>query len=157
MWTDKTWWLFSCHFWSLFKWVVFFEVGGAVAKLSRVWKQATKSSLACLHLCYTTGVARLFWLRAKFKNYFSLRASLFEISDDKVTILRSRYFFLVLLMLLLSVFDQIYGSRRSMLLFLITEKGPRAAKKVGGLHAARGPHFGHVWSITNRQCSKIRI
>jgi hypothetical protein len=36
---------------------------------------------------------------------------------------------LVLLMLLLTVFDQISGTRRSMLLFLITEKGPRAAKK----------------------------
>jgi len=31
-------------------------------------------------------------------------------------------------MLLLTVFDQISGSRRSMLLFLTTEKGPRAAK-----------------------------
>ncbi len=33
---------------------------------------------------------------------------------------------LVLLMLLLTVFDQISSTRRSMLLFLITEKGPRA-------------------------------
>jgi len=32
-------------------------------------------------------------------------------------------------MLLLTVFDQISGTRRSMLLFLITEKVPRAAKK----------------------------
>jgi len=31
-------------------------------------------------------------------------------------------------MLLLTVFDQISGTRRSMLLFLITGKGPRAAK-----------------------------
>jgi len=85
-------------------------------------------------------VARLFRSRAKFENYFSLRAALFKISDDKVTILQSRKK-LVLLMLLLAVFDQISGTRRSMLLFLTTEKGPRAAKKV------EGPHFGHVCYI----------
>jgi len=33
-----------------------------------------------------------------------------------------------LFMLLLTVFDQISGSRRSMLLFLLPEIGPRAAK-----------------------------
>ncbi len=38
-------------------------------------------------------VARLFWLRAKFENNFLLRATLFKISDDKVTILQSRNFF----------------------------------------------------------------
>jgi hypothetical protein len=32
------------------------------------------------------GVARLFRLRAKFESYFSLRAALFQKSDDKVTI-----------------------------------------------------------------------
>ncbi len=35
-------------------------------------------------------------------------------------------------MLLMTVFDQISGSGKAMLLILITEKGPRAAKKVGG-------------------------
>ena len=33
-----------------------------------------------------TGVARLFWLRAKFENYFSYRAALFKITDLKVAI-----------------------------------------------------------------------
>jgi len=43
-------------------------------------------------ICSMAGVARLFWSRAKFENYFSLQASLFEIRDVKVTILRSRIF-----------------------------------------------------------------
>jgi len=69
-------------------------------------------------------VARLFCLRAKFENYFSLWAALLKIvSYDKVTI-----FAIDLFMLLLTVFDQISGSRRSMMLFLLAEKGPRAAK-----------------------------
>jgi len=84
--------------------------------------------LDCRH-CYPSmpGVARLFWSRAKFENYLSFRVVLFKISDDKVTILQCRKK-LVLLMLLLTIIDQISSSKRSMLLFLITEKGPRAAK-----------------------------
>ena len=35
---------------------------------------------------YKTGVARLFWSRAKFENYFWLRAALFKTTDMKVTI-----------------------------------------------------------------------
>jgi hypothetical protein len=34
----------------------------------------------------------------------------------------------LVLLILLTVFDQIFGSRRSVLLFLTTGKGPRAAK-----------------------------
>jgi hypothetical protein len=49
-----------------------------------------------------------------------LWASLFDISDDK--------FFWSPFDAFIDSFDQISGSRRSMLLFLITEKGPRAAK-----------------------------
>jgi len=73
-------------------------------------------------------VATLFCLRAKFENYFSLQATLFKIvSYDKVTTSAELKKW-VFLKLLLSVFDQISGSRRSMLLFLLQEKGPRAAK-----------------------------
>ncbi len=50
--------------------------------------------------------------------------AVFKISDDKVTILLSRIFFV----LMKQVIDQISSGKRSMLLFLITEKGPRAAK-----------------------------
>jgi len=57
--------------------------------------------------------------------YFSSRAALFQISDDKVTISA----FIVLWMLLLKFFDLISGCK----------KGPRAAKI-----RARGPHSGHV-------------
>jgi hypothetical protein len=39
-------------------------------------------------------------------------------------------------MLLLTAFDHIPGSRRFMLPFLLTEKGPMAEKRVGGPHAA---------------------
>ncbi len=49
---------------------------------------------------YKTGVARLFWSRAKFENYFSLWAAQFKISDDKVTIFATQNFFLVFFMLL---------------------------------------------------------
>ncbi len=79
-------------------------------------------------LRFTTGVARLFCSRAKFENYFSLRAALFKIvSYDKVTTsVKQKY--IGLFILLLTVFGQISGSRRSMLFFLLPEKGPRAAK-----------------------------
>jgi hypothetical protein len=67
-------------------------------------------------------------LRAKFENCFSLRAAPFKIvSDDKFTIFAKQKK-LVFFMLLLTVFDQISGSRRSMLLYLLPEEGPRAAK-----------------------------
>jgi len=73
-------------------------------------------------------VATLFCLRAKFENYFSLRAALFKIvSYDKVTTTVKQKK-IGLLMLLLTVFDQISGGRISMLLFLLPEKGPGAAK-----------------------------
>ncbi len=72
--------------------------------------------------------ARLFWSRANFENYFSSQSSLFKSNDDKFTIHAKQEYFLVFLMLFLTVFGQISGSRRSRLLFLIPEKGPRAAK-----------------------------
>jgi hypothetical protein len=72
-------------------------------------------------------VATLFCLRAKFENYFSSLAALFKIvSYDKVTT-SAKQKKLVFLMHLLKIFDQISGSR-SMLFFLLPEKGPRAAK-----------------------------
>jgi len=66
-------------------------------------------------------VARLFCSRAKFENYFSSRAALFKIdSYDKVTtsVKQKKGLF----MLLLTVSDQIFGNRRSMLLLLLPEK-----------------------------------
>ncbi len=68
------------------------------------------------YLSHITGVARLFWSKAKFENYFSSRAALLEISDDKVTI-SAKQKNLVLFMLLLIVFDQISDSRRSLCCF----------------------------------------
>jgi len=81
-------------------------------------------------------VARLFCSRAKFENYFSSRAALFKIdSYDKVTtsVKQKKGLF----MLLLTVSDQIFGNRRSMLLLLLPEKGSRAAKR--SWSAACGP------------------
>jgi len=73
-------------------------------------------------------VDRLFCSRAKFENYFSSQATLFKIvSYDKVTT-SAKQKKIGLYMLLLTVFDQISGSRRSMLLYLLPEKGSRAAK-----------------------------
>jgi len=69
----------------------------------------------------------LFCLQVTFENYFSSQATLFKIvSYDKVTT-SAKQKNLVFLMLLWTVFDQISVSRRSMLLFLLPEKGPRAA------------------------------
>jgi len=57
-----------------------------------------------------------------------LQAALLKIASyDEVTI-SAKQKKIGLFMLLLSVFDQISGSKRSMLLFLLAEKGPRATK-----------------------------
>ncbi len=70
-----------------------------------------------------------FLFGAKLENYFSQRAALFKIvSYDKVTTSLKQQK-IGLFMLLLTVFGQISGSRRSMLLFRLPEKGPKAAKR----------------------------
>jgi len=71
-------------------------------------------------------LATLFCLQAKFENYFLLWAALFKIvSYDKVTT-SAKQKKIGHFDILLTVFDPISGSRRSMLLFLLPEKGPRA-------------------------------
>jgi len=51
-----------------------------------------------------------FLIAAKFENYFSSWAALLEITDFKVTILAKQK--MVLLMLLLTIFDQIFHNRK---------------------------------------------
>ncbi len=46
-----------------------------------------------------------------------------------------------LFMLLLTVFDQISGIEKSMLLFLLLKKVQGLQKEVGGPHVDSGPHF----------------
>ncbi len=77
---------------------------------------------------FKTRSGQTFLSRAKFENYFLLWPAPLEINDDKVTISAEQEKKLYLLIILLTVFDQISGSKISMLLFFITEKGPRAAK-----------------------------
>ncbi len=83
------------------------------------------------------GWPRLFCSWAKFENYFSSRAALFKIvSYDKVTT-SAKQKKIGLFMLLLTVFDQLSGSRRSMLLFLLPEKrskGRTLALAMSGLN-----------------------
>jgi len=92
-----------------------------------LWSTLKLKSVCVSMSLSMSGVSKLFWYWAKFDNYFSLRSALFQISDDEVTI-SAKQKKLVLFMLLLTVFDKNFGCKRSMLPFLITEKGPRAAK-----------------------------
>jgi len=61
------------------------------AKTSKPCKEVRISSTeTCMKIMSTinplskTGVARLFWSRAKFENYFSLRAALFKIGGAEI-------------------------------------------------------------------------
>ncbi len=84
---------------------------------------------------FIAGVARLFCSRAKLENYFSLQAALLKIvSYDKVTASAKKKK-IGLVMLLMTVFDQISGSRRSILLGRKRSKG-RKNKLVGRMWPA---------------------
>jgi len=86
-------------------------------------------------------VARIFSLQAKFESYFSSWAALVKISDEKVTISAKLKFFLVILMLLLTAFDRISCSRKSICCFFVI-KNRNAMRK---MHAETGCVNAPLW------------